>query len=660
MDTESLQKLCKVVRHNILTSTTAAQSGHPTSSLSAVELMTTLFFAGFLHYDLDNPKNLANDKVIFSKGHASPLLYSLYAAAGVISHEELLTLRQFDSVLEGHPTPRFKYIDVATGSLGQGLSMGLGMCLAIRHKFGAEREFSLRSNHNLRFEEERRELSSKDSHSQKLPKVFVLLGDSEMAEGQVWEALQVASYYKTSNLIGILDVNRLGQRGETMLGWDIKTYEKRIASFGWNTIVLEDGHNISKIVTAFESLNVQTSEKPTMIIAKTVKGKGVSMLENKDNWHGKALPEKDLPQALKELGKVDITLRGNISKPTFSLEATGGEKKRVNLRQNLSPINITYKKDDLVATREAYGEVLAELGKTHSDIISLDAETSNSTYAEKLKKTAPEQFYEMFIAEQNMVSVGVGFSKYGFSPFISTFAAFFTRAFDQIRMGQYSEANIKLVGSHAGVSIGVDGSSQMGLEDISMMRSILNSIVLYPSDAVSAARLVEELYRHKGISYLRLTREKTPIIYGEDESFPIGGSKVLYQSDKDTAVIIGAGITVHESIKAYKELQKQGINITVVDCYSVKPLDQDTIRRLASVSKKIIVVEDHYPYGGLGEAVAQAITTLDQRPETLDHRPWTFTHLCVKKIPRSGSPQDLLHYEELDAEAIVKAVVSSE
>lgn len=640
MDIDILQKLCKLVRYNILTSTTAAQSGHPTSSLSAVELMTTLFFGNFLHYDLDNPQNLANDKVIFSKGHASPLLYSLYAAAGVINHEELLTLRKFDSVLEGHPTPRFKYIDVATGSLGQGLSMGLGMALAVRRKFETLNS-KLEKNPNIISDLEFRNSSLK----QKLPKIFVLLGDSEMAEGQVWEALQVASYYKTSNLVGILDVNRLGQRGETMLGWDIHTYEKRIASFGWNTIVLEDGHNISNIVSAFESLNVQTSEKPTMIIAKTIKGKGYSGWENKNGFHSKQLSPEVLKDALKELGEIDLALKGKITKP----ETTILPEKTSTPSEVTLP---TYPKDGKIATKEAYGDMIVNLAKVHPEILLLDGEVSNSTHADKFAKEFPDRFYEMFIAEQNMISTGVGLSEYGYSVWISAFAAFFTRAFDQIRMAQYSNANIKIVGSYVGSSTGMDGPSGMGLEDISMMRSILNSVVLYPADAVSTAKLVNEMYTHNGISYLRLAREKTPIIYDENESFPIGGSKVLYKSDKDTAVIIGAGITVHESIKAYKELQKQGINVTVVDCYSVKPIDQDTIRHLAYASKKIIVVEDHYPYGGLGEAIAKEVSTLDLRPSN-------FIHLCVKKIPRSGSPQDLLHYEEIDAEAIVKAVVSS-
>lgn len=613
MKTASINELIHLIRYNILTSTTAAGTGHPTSSLSAVELLTVLFFQGYFRYDFDNPKNIFNDRIIFSKGHAAPLLYSLYQAAGIISREELLSLRKFSSRLEGHPTPELPYVDVATGSLGQGLSTGLGMALGVKLKI---------KNSKIKISRE--------------PNIFVLLGDSEFAEGQIWEALQLAGHYRTNNLIGILDVNRLGQRGETMLGWDVKTYQKRISSFGWETIVI-DGHNVAEITRAYEEIGNSKSEKPKMIIAKTIKGKGISFLENHDNWHGKSLPEADLQKALAEIEPVDTQLTATVSKP--------------EIIQNVpvkKPIKIDfppYDRTKLAATREAYGDGLIAIAKKSDGLVVLDAETSNSTYAEKIKKTHPELFYEMYIAEQNMVSTAVGFDKIGYIPFVSSFAAFLTRAFDQIRMSQYSKANIKIVGSHAGVSIGPDGSSQMALEDLAMMRSILHSVVLYPSDAISTIKLIELLYNFHGISYLRLTREKTPILYNENETFSIGGSKVLFQSDKDTAVIVAAGITLHESIKAYNELQKENISVAVIDAYSVKPLDEKTIKSFAEKTKKVIIVEDHYPYGGLGEAVKSALSGMNIE----------IRHLAVTKIPQSGKPAELLRFEEIDAEAIVKA-----
>jgi transketolase len=613
--TEQLTNLSRLVRYDILTSTTTAGSGHPTSSMSATELMVTLFFGGFLHYDLENPRYELNDRVIFSKGHASPLLYSLYQVAGVVSREELLSLRKFTSVLEGHPTPRFNYIDVATGSLGQGLSVGLGMALGIK-----------------------KHIKHLADRVKREPRVWVLLGDSESAEGQVWEAAELASQYKANNLVGILDVNRLGQRGETMLGWDVQTYADRIHAFGWESIIVDDGHDIDQVYAAFEKA-VTSTQKPVMIIAKTKKGKGVALLENTDNWHGKPLPQDKLEAALHELGDVDLNLKGDIQKP---------EKIVIHPSQISTQFpSPTYDKSKKVATREAYGEALINVCNVNINTVVLDGETSNSTFAETVKKTTPEAFYEMYIAEQNMVSVAVGFSKVGFIPYVSSFAAFFSRAFDQIRMAQYSEADIRIVGSHAGVSIGTDGSSQMALEDISMMRSILNSVVLYPSDAVSAVKLVEQLASQKGISYVRTTREKTPILYDNSEEFPIGGSKILRQSENDKAVIFTAGITLHEALKAYDELKNKGINVAVVDLYSVKPLDIQTIQNMASQTKHVVVVEDHYPAGGMGEAV-----------KSLLHDDVDFTHLAVRKIPRSGTPEELLKYEEIDAEAIIKAITS--
>lgn len=617
-DTKLLEKICKLVRYDILTSTTAAGSGHATSSLSAVELAVTLFFGGFLRCDLANPHDLANDRFILSKGHASPLLYSLYQAAGVGSSQDLQSLRKFNSPLQGHPTVEFPYVDVATGSLGQGLSVGLGMALGIQLKVQSEK---------LKIE--------------RIPHVFVLLGDSEFSEGQIWEALQLASYYKVRNLVGILDVNRLGQRGETMLGWDTGTYQKRIESFGWETITIDDGHDLGKIQKAFESLlgGVATS-KPKMIIAKTIKGKGVSFLENQDSWHGKALPKEKLDEALKELGEIDKSIRGIVKKPEWKF----GKGKSETNADTLTPNSYvsSSKRIYFVATREAYGNALVSLGYTNPNLVVLDAEVSNSTFSEKFKKQFPHRFLEMFIAEQNMISVALGLSKTGFIPFASTFAAFTTRAFDQIRMAQYSKANIKLAGSHAGVSIGQDGPSQMGLEDIAMMRSILESTVFYPADAVSTVKLVEIMTKTEGLFYIRTTRSETPVIYGETDEFEIGGSKVLKESEKDVAVVFTAGITLHEALKAHDELEKEGINIAVVDLYSIKPIDQQTIQQFGNKVPRIIVVEDHYPAGGIGEAVAPYISN--------------FIHLAVKKIPRSGTTEELLAFEEIDAEAIKKAV----
>ena len=660
---DKLKKICKLIRYDILTSTTEAGSGHPTTSLSAVELMATLFFAesnsaggGFLKADLGHPKGVQsfiNDRVIFSKGHASPLIYALYHVAGAISPKELMTLRKIDSDLEGHPTFRFKYADVATGSLGQGLSAGVGMALGIR----------LWANHDSFLHPKPYTLT---------PNIFVLLGDSEMAEGQVWEAVQIASHYKLNNLIAIADINRLGQSTETMLGWDLKTYKKRFEAFGWNVITVEDGHDLAKVYEAFSQSQLNQSEsvesgktkladstgstdltnstdKPTIILAHTIKGKGISFLENKEGWHGKPLPKDLLESALKELGKVDIEIRGEIKLPEI--------KNKKKLHPTPYTLHPNYRLGDLVATRMAYGDALLALGDVDEKIVALDGEMSNSTYSEKFAKKFPERYFEMFIAEQNMITTALGLSKIGFIPFLSTFAAFLTRGFDQIRMAQYSAPNLKIVGSHCGVSIGPDGPSQMGLEDISMFRSILNSTILYPSDAVSAFKLTQIMAKNDGLFYLRTNRKTTPIIYGEKEDFHIGGSKVhkvniVSKVHKVKTLIIAAGVTLHEALKAQKELAKQGIETVVLDVYSVKPIDQVTINQLTHNCHNVIVVEDHYPAGGIGEAVLNCLTTNHQLQPTT----YNFVHLCVHKLPRSGSPDELLHYEEIDAEAIINVV----
>jgi len=605
IDTQNLHKLPTLIRYYILVSTTEAKSGHPTSSLSAVELMTTLMFGGFFKAKLDDPNYHNNDRLIFSKGHASPLFYAIYGAAGKLTEEELKTLRKYDSPLEGHPTMRFPYTEAATGSLGQGLSVGLGMALNAKYL-------------------------------DKLPyKTFVLLGDSEMAEGSNWEAIQVAAHYKLDNLIGIIDTNRLGQRGETMYGHDVEAYAKRVGAFGWETIVI-DGHNLEDVSSAFEKAQL-VKEKPMMIIAKTQKGKGVSFLEGQEGWHGKALSKEECEKALSEIGEVNTQIIGVVSPPELI------EKK---VEEHSNTITSLYKSGELVATRKAYGDSIAQLTKQNTNIVVLDAEVSNSTFADSVKKETPDQFFEMFIAEQNMVGTALGLSRRGKVPFISTFAAFFTRAFDQIRMSQYSDSNIKFVGSHAGASIGVDGSSQMGLEDIAMFRTVQDCVVLYPSDAFSTAKLVEESAKHYGNVYIRTTREATELLYSNEDEFHIGGSKVLKSSDNDVVTVIGAGITLHEALEAYELLAEQGIKIRVIDLYSIKPIDTETLLKASNETNALIVVEDHYSEGGICEAVRSALANESGKVYSL----------AVIKMPRSGQPNELLAYEEIDAEAIVKKV----
>jgi len=603
---EQLKKIATLIRYYILFMTTEAGSGHPTSSLSATELMACLFFGGFFRYDADHPQCPNNDRLIFSKGHASPLFYALWAAAGELTEKDLLTYRKFGSPLEGHPTVAFPFVEAATGSLGQGLSIGLGMALNAKYL-------------------------------DKLPyRTYVLLGDSEMAEGSQWESMQIASHYKLGNLIGVVDVNRLGQRGETMYGWDIEAYEKRISSFGWKTRTF-DGHSIPEVLAAYEEA-VHATDQPVMLIGKTIKGKGVSFIENKNGWHGKPLKREEYDRALKELGEIDKSVRGEISLPEDlkpKQQAAGGMVKQMD-----------YPADKPVATRKAYGNALARIFPQFPNLVSLDGEVSNSTYAEIFKEAFPERFFEMYIAEQNMVGAALGLSRRGKIPFVSTFGAFLSRAFDQIRLSQYSDPNIKFAGSHAGVSIGEDGPSQMALEDMAMMRAILGSVVLYPSDAVSTERLVEEAAKKDGIVFIRTTRMETPILYGPEEMFVIGGSKVLRKSEKDRATVIGAGVTLLEALAAYEALKKEGIFVRIIDLYSIKPIDEKTLRRAASDTRAIITVEDHYPEGGMGEAVRSG----------LSNSPVPIHSLAVRKKPKSGKPGELLDYEEISRAAIVKKV----
>ncbi|NTU46061.1 transketolase [Candidatus Roizmanbacteria bacterium] len=613
-------EITKLLRSSILTSTTKAGTGHPTSALSAVELMAHLFFDGHFLHDFEREDNLFNDRVIFSKGHAVPLLYSLLAVAGILSPEELSTLRKIDSRLEGHPVPPMPGIDVATGSLGQGLSVAIGMALG-----------------------QRLQMNQLQIDMQRKPRVYVLMGDSEVAEGQVWEAAQLASYYQLSTIVGILDVNRLGQRGETMLGWDVETYQKRFESFGWNTIVINDGNSESDVQNAFSQLEalLLNTTRPTILIAKTKKGAGISFLEDKENWHGKALPPELLEQAIREIGELSPGLIVPLTKPESYRSCTAPAVDWTTIQYT------KYPSDSLIATREAYGNALVKIGEINPRLVVLDAELANSTGTEQFQNHFPERFFEIFIAEQNMVSVALGFSKLGFLPFIATFAAFFTRAFDQIRMAQYSHGTIKLAGSHAGVSIGPDGSSQMGLEDISMMRSILKSTVYYPADPFQTEKLVVESAKQDGLFYIRTTREKTPVIYNLNDEFPSGKIKIVHSSPQDTGVIFAAGITLHQTRKAYQHLREKNIFVTVADVYSVKPFSPEEIKTLVEHKEFVMVVEDHYPYGGIGEALQTAL------------RPYLgrFIHLAVHKIPHSGSSEDLMQFEEIDANAIVQAVL---
>ena len=575
----------------------AAKSGHPSSGMSAADLMAVLL-AKYLRYDFDKPKDPANDRLVFSKGHASTLLYSMYRAAGAISEEELLTYRQFSSIFEGHPTPRIPWVDVATGSLGQGLPYGVGMALAGKRL------------------------------DRTAMRTWVLLGDSEMVEGSQWEAFEHAAYYELDNIVAILDINRLGQRGETMHGWDLDSYANRARAFGWHTIEIE-GHDVEAIDGAYaEAL---AADRPVAIVARTIKGKGVKAVEDKPGWHGKALDDPE--EAIAELGGVrNITVQ--VAKPETSGRALEIEHGELELPR--------YELGDEVATRKAYGEALAALGKARGDVVAMDGEVSNSTFAEIFKDAVPERYFEMFIAEQQMVATAVGMQVTGWRPFASTFAAFISRAYDFVRMSAISRANYSLSGSHAGVSIGEDGPSQMGLEDIAALRAVHGSTVLHPCDANQTAKLVPEMADREGIVYLRTLRPNTPVIYDADDEFEIGGSRTL--RDGEDVTLVAAGITVHEALKAADALAEEGIEARVIDLYSIKPLDEETIHSLAT---PIVTVEDHFAEGGLGEAVLSALAQSAERPRVVQ--------LAVREMPHSGKPAELLAAAGIDAEHIADA-----
>lgn len=623
-------ELTNRIRHDILTITTTAGSGHPTSSLSAVEVMTVLFF-GILHYDMSDPKNPVNDRVIFSKGHASPLYYALYAAAGVISNDELLRYRTFDSVLEGHPTSRFPYTEAATGSLGQGLSIGLGEALALKLQFSESK-------------------SQKDETY--IPRVFVLAGDGEMAEGSMWEAAAAASLRKVNNLFLIVDINRLGQSDPTMYGHDISVFANRFEAFGWRVITVEQGNDIDSVQEAWE-IAEHIDERPTVLLVKTRKGAGISFLEDKDGWHGKPLSKDELTKALRELGDVNGDLHGEVKKPQ-ERKLINSASVQVNEQPSAEYLRNTYVTGKSVATRKAFGNAIKRLGSSHSNLVVLDGDTKNSTYTEFFGKAFPDRFFELYIAEQNMAGAGVGFSARGFYPVISSFACFLTRAADQIRMAAFSGATMLVNGSHAGVSIGEDGPSQMGLEDLAQFRAVHGSTVLYPSDAISTERLTELALSLPGVTYIRTSRPETPLLYTEKDEFHIGGSRMFLPPNAQTPptiTIVAAGVTLHEALSAQRLLTQEGIFVSVLDCYSVKPIDTQALQGAAKTSRLMVVVEDHYKEGGLGEAVLSAISGGTVLPR--------FIHLCVEKTPRSGKAAQLLSYEGIDAASICAKVKES-
>jgi transketolase len=606
-DIELLKGIANQLRIHSITSTTAAGSGHPTSCCSAADVAATLFF-GHMRYDAKNPHYYNNDRFILSKGHAAPLLYAAWAETGLFPVSDLLNLRKFTSDLEGHPTPRLPFVDVATGSLGQGLSVGAGMALAAR-------------------------LDKLDYNT------YVLLGDGEIAEGSVWEAANIAGIYKLNNLIAIVDANRLGQSQATAFGHDISVYAKRFEAFGWRVEVI-DGHDIEEIAEVLGGVGLD--DKPLAIIAKTYKGAGVSFLQDQDGWHGKPLNKEEAAKAIAELQPssksgigVPIPAPNQLPAPNNAAPAS------------YPPLN--YKLGDKVATREAYGIALARIGEVDQRIVAMDGDTKNSTYADKFFKKFPDRFTECYIAEQNLVGVATGFGTRGKVPFASTFATFFTRAADQIRVAGISQANLKLAGSHVGVSIGEDGPTQMALEDMALMRAVVGSVVLYPSDAVSTEKLVEQMALAKGVHFLRTSRPKSPVIYKNDESFPVGGAKVLRQNAGDKVTVVAAGVTLHEALKAADALKAEGVGITVIDAYSIKPLGKKEILAAAQkTNNTVITVEDHYSEGGLGDAVAGELSVNGIKVHKL----------AVVGVPRSGKPEELVAHFGIDAAAIVKKVKS--
>jgi len=589
-------------------STTAAGSGHPTSCLSASELTASVFFHA-MKFDPKNPNGPESDRFVLSKGHAAPLLYAALAEAGVFPVSRVMTLRQFSSELEGHPTPRIPGVDAATGSLGQGLSVGVGLAIGAKmDKLGT--------------------------------RVYVLLGDGELAEGSNWEAAEFAGHYKIDNLTALCDINALGQSERTMYKHDMEIYRRKFESEGWDTQVI-DGHDVAAVLAALDHAK-STTGRPQAIIARTIKGHGVSFLADKDGWHGKPLSKEQLAKAVAEMG-------GPITVPADP----GRSYARTKLPEPpayAEPSAPSYKSDASVATREAYGNALKRIGAVNPHVVALDGDVKNSTFAEFFADAYPDRFYQAYIAEQNMISVGVGLAARGKVPFLSTFACFLSRAFDQVRMAAISRSPIKVCGSHCGVSIGEDGPSQMALEDIASFRAIHSSTVLYPSDAYSAERLTEVAARLPGITYIRTSRPKTPLLYSASDKFPVPGFRVLRQSANDRALIVGGGITVHEALKAHEQLKSQGISARVMDLYCVKPIDgKQFAEQLKATGGNLITVEDHYPEGGLGEAVLSALAEAGASPKK-------YAKLAVTGMPHSGKPDELLEAFGISAKHIVDAV----
>jgi len=599
---EILQKIATRLRIHSLKMTTEAGSGHPSTCLSMAEITSCLFFDE-MQFNIHDAHDWANDEFVLSKGHAAPILWAVYAEAGILPQEKLMDLRKITSPLEGHPTPRMEWVKGATGSLGQGLAVAVGIALA-----------------------------------QKIARVprrtYVVMGDGEIAEGAVWEAANAASRYHLENLCAVVDINRLGQSDETMHGHDLDVYARKFSAFDWHAIKI-DGHDIDQILSGFEE--AKKVSKPSVLLCKTVKGKGISFVEDKNGWHGKPLKEDDLQKALQELGpmpEVDsakyVRVPGSVDAPVFN--------DRADFPRN------AYK--EKTATRRAYGNALVNLARINPRVVSLDGDVKNSTYAEDFFDAFPERAFQLHIAEQNMVGIGIGLSAKGYMPFIATFAAFLSRAHDQVRMAAYSFSNLKLVGSHVGVSIGQDGPSQMGLEDLAIFRPIPGCLILYPSDAFSTEACVEAMAEYDGLSYLRTTRPGTPLLYSIDEKFHVGGSKVLRSSEDDAAVVIAAGITLHEALKAYEELKDEGISVRVIDAYSIQPLDKEAIAQgVKDAGGRAVVVEDHFEHGGLCDAVAAALDGGYQ-----------IKRLAVKELPRSGQPDELLEKYGIGAVQIVRTV----
>jgi transketolase len=596
-----VHELAQQLRVDSVRAAAAAGSGHPTSSMSAADLMAVLF-SGYLRYDFDAPENTANDHLVFSKGHASPLLYSLYKAAGAIDDEELLSFRELGSRLQGHPTPEIPWVDVATGSLGQGLPIAVGIALAASRLESSE----------LR--------------------VWVLCGDSELAEGSMWEAFEQAGHAKLDNLIAIVDVNRLGQRGPTMHGWDTSSLAARAGACGWDVQEI-DGHDLAAIDAAYAA--ALAADRPAAIFARTKKGSGVAAVEDKENQHGKPLADPEA--AVEELGGIrslSVTVQAPPEPKPYEIEPTPVERP-------------SYALGEKVATRGAYGDALAWIGSVDEKVVALDGEVGNSTYAERFAAKHPDRFFEMYIAEQQMVAAAIGMQTRGWKPFASSFGAFLSRAYDFVRMGAISDADLKLCGSHVGVSIGPDGPSQMALEDIASLRAVFGSVILYPSDANQAVWLLDAMRAHRGISYLRTTREATPVLYEADEEFEIGGSRTVRSSDDDTVTLIGAGITLRECLTAADDLAGKGISARVIDLYSLKPVDAEAIVKAAGETGAIVTVEDHWAEGGIGEIVATVLA--DAGIGTKLER------LAVTERPGSGPPADLLAAAGIDAEHVVAA-----